>query len=292
MSARRFEVYAPLQDFLWEGDDFELAPNLWIRRFTGPPDISGLHEWIAKDEWDRASGAAHWLIFDWIDGTFPSPAEVTNLMLLSLWLVKPTRSYIAFRFELGRDAAGSEKARRRMLDRFAWVTGAIHADIEDMDLKSASAYYSALVTSCRARARLNDALLLTIAGCWSHAWQVALICHAAAAETLLTYETGRGITGRLAKSYACLTESDSTKRDAAYREFSTLYSARSDIMHGRTHNVVTTDRLPTLIRFQEVLRRLWRVVLTTPSLSAVLEGTDAQRKAHLHALEAGYTPGP
>jgi len=292
MDTRRFAVYAPLQDFLWEGNDFEVAPDLWIRRFIEPPDIVGLHEWIAKDEWDRASGACHWLVFEWMEGTVPSPAEVTNLVLLSLWLVKPTRSHIAFRYELGRDGAASEKARKRMLDRFAWVAGALHPDIEDIDLKSASVYYSGLVTLCRARGRLNDALLLTIAGCWSHAWQVALICHAAAAETLLTYETGPGITRRLAKSYACLTETDPAKRDAAYREFSALYSVRSDIMHGRTNNVVRNDRLPTLIRFQEVLRRLWRTTLTTPSLSAALEGTDTQRKAHFQALETGFTPSP
>ena len=290
MNARRFEIYAPLQDFLWDGDDFELVAGLWIKRFPKAPDVSGLHEWIAKDEWERASGAGHWLNFDWLEGAIPAPAEITNLVLLSLWLVKPTRTHIAFRFELGRDAAVNEKSRKRLLDRFTWVAGATHTDIDDIDLKTASSYYSRLAALCPARGRLNDALLLTISGCWSHAWQVALICHAAAAEALLTYATGPGITRRLAKSYACVTETDAAKRSIAYREFVELYSVRSDIMHGRTHNVAATDRLPTLIRFQEVLRRLWRAVLSDPALPTVLEGTDTQREAHLQALERGFVP--
>ncbi len=292
MNKRRFEIYAPLQEFHWEGDDFELAPALWIKRFRQAPDLSGFHEWIAKDEWESALWADHWLTFDWIEGVAPSPAEITNLVLLSLWLVKPTRSQIAFRFEIGRGGAADEKSRKRLLDRFAWVPGTIHPDLEDQDLRSASAYYANLAALCRARGRLNDALLLTISGCWSHAWQVALICHAAATEAILTYATGPGITRRLATSYACITEVDTRKRDAAFREFVDLYSVRSDIMHGRTHNVATTDRLPTLARFQEVLRRLWKAVLSSPALTAVLEGTDTVRKAHIQVLEQGYLPPP
>ncbi len=82
MSTRRFEIYAPLQEFHWDGDDFELAPALWIKRFRQAPDLSGLHECIAKDEWENASNAGHWLTFDWTEGVAPSPSEIVNLVLL------------------------------------------------------------------------------------------------------------------------------------------------------------------------------------------------------------------
>lgn len=292
MSVSHFEVLAPLQDFDWSGNDFDLAPGLRIRRYRNPPDLSGMHEWISKDEWKRISGAQHWLTHEWASGAVPSPGEVENLVLLSLWLVKPTRTQIAFRFEIGRNGADGAKRRQRLLDRFMWVPGAIHFEFEDTELQSASAFYSKLTVFCSARGRLNDALLLTLSGCWSHAWQVSLVCHAAAAEALLTYSTAPGITRRLATSYACLTETKGTVRDAAFREFSDLYTTRSDIMHGRIHNVLIADRLPTLVRFQNVLRKLWTTVASSPQIISILEDTDARREAFFKSLQSVYTAPP
>jgi hypothetical protein len=288
MNTRRFDIYAPLQEFDWDGKDFELAPGLWINRFRQPPDLCGLHERIAKEEWENASNVGHWLTFCWTDGVVPCPAEIANLVLLSFWLVKPTTSHISYRFHIGRAGADHEQSAHRLLDQFDWVSGAIHPCFEDQDLQSASTFYAILAQLCCARGRLNDALCLTLSGCWSHRWQVALICYAAAAEAMLTYDTVKGITNRLAKSYACVTETLTAQRDAAFQEFVDLYDVRSDIMHGRTHNITANDRLPTLVRFRDVLRRLWQTVLSSPHLIAVLEGTDAQRKVLFQALEQDY----
>ena len=288
MSARRFDVYAPLQDFYWSGNDFDLSPRIKIKRFAQTPDLSGLDNHVSKDEWERATNSDHWLTFQWIDGAVPSPAEVVNLVLLSLWLVKPIRSQIALRFEIGRDAAANEQNRQRLLDRFAWVPGTIDPDTQDSDLRLASSFYASLEALCRARGRLNNAMILTVAGCWSHGWQTALICYAAAAETILNYATGRGLTRRLGTSYACLVESDATHRDAAFKEFVALYSARSDIVHGRMHDIPKDDRLPTLVRFQNVLRKLWQTVLSSKQLTGILEGTDAHREPYLQSVQRGY----
>ena len=46
----------------------------------------------------------------WDDGTEPSPAEDVNLVLLALWLVRPTKAHVAYRFRLGQDAAAAEQA--------------------------------------------------------------------------------------------------------------------------------------------------------------------------------------
>ena len=288
MSARRFDVYAPLQDFYWSGNDFDLSPGIKIKRFAQTPDLSGLDNHVSKDEWERATNSDHWLTFQWIDGAVPSPAEVVNLVLLSLWLVKPIRSQIALRFEIGRDAAANEQNRQRLLDRFAWVPGTIDSDTQDSDLRLASSFYASLEALCRTRGRLNNAMILTVAGCWSHGWQTALICYAAAAETILNYATGRGLTRRLGTSYACLVESDATHRDAAFKEFVALYSARSDIVHGRMHDIPQDDRLPTLVRFQNVLRKLWQTVLSSKQITGILEGTDAQREPYLQSVQRGY----
>jgi len=290
MTTRRFEIYAPLQEFHWSESTHELMPGLRITRLDQNLDLRGLDATLAEDERNNVLYASHWLAFDWNEGAVPSPAETMNLVLLALWLVKPTRTHVAFRFQLGHEGAAAEKSSHRLLDRFAWVSGTTHDDFDDTDLRSAAIYYQVLRGLCCARGRLNDALILTVTGCWSHRWQAALICHAAAAEALLTYSTAAGITHRLATSYACLVETSQASRNLAYGEFRDLYSVRSDVMHGRPHNVPAADRLPLLVRFEDVLRTVWRVVLSSPQLIAVLEGSDAQRKTHFVSLTSGYTP--
>jgi hypothetical protein len=245
---------------------------------------------VSKPEWDRAANSDHWLTFQWFDGTEVSAAEVINLFLLSLWLVKPIRSQVALRFEIGRGQAAGEKTMSRLLDRFAWIPGSIEPDTSDEDVRKASTYYVELEKLCRVRGRLNNAMVLTISGCWSHGWQTALICHAAAAETILTYSTTPGLTRRLATSYACAVASDAPARDAAFKEFTTLYSARSDIVHGRMHNIPRNGTLAILLRFQNLVRRLWDAVLVSKELLAALELDDASRQAHFTRVEAGYSP--
>lgn len=292
MALGSFDIVAPLQEFQWDGTAFSLAAGLWIRAFDSKPDLRGMDQGLGEDEQKNVSFARFWLGFEWTPGTQPSPAETANLALLALWLVKPTKTCIAYRFHLGQGALGAEKIRHRLLDRFSWVQGGVHDEFNAADLVSAAQYYSAIRSACLGRGRLNDALILTLTGCWSHRWQAALISHAAAAEALLTYSTKPGITRRLSTSYACLVEAQASLRDAAYQEFRALYAIRSDIMHGRAGNVATADRLPMLIRFEDAIRRLWRVVAQSQALATVLEGTDAQREAHFLALESGYSPPP
>lgn len=276
---RRFNVYAPLQDFYWPGQDQSFASQVVLKRFNQAPALSGLEAHVSKPEWDRATNSDHWLTFQWFAGAEVSATEVINLFLLSLWLVKPIRSQVALCFEIGRDEAAGEKTMSRLLDRFAWIPGSIDPDISDEDVQKASSYYVELEKLCRIRGRLNNAMVLTVSGCWSHGWQTALICHAAAAETILTYATSPALTRRLATSYACIVASDSPARDAAFKEFITLYSARSDIVHGRMHNIPRNDTLAILLRFQNLMRRLWGAVLVSKELLSALELDDLGRQA-------------
>lgn len=285
-----FDIYAPLNEFEWAGPDRELSSGIWLRRRTQRPDLRGLDTGLAQDEQDTISSADHWLEFPWDEGAAPSPAEIVNMTLLAFWLAKPTKTQVAYRFELGCGSAANTSRVCRLLDRFAWVPGITHTALEDSDLQSVAVHNQILRDLCRARGRLHDALVLTVTGCWSHKWQAALIAHAAAAEAILTYATGPGITRRLSTSFACLVETQPADRDRAFREFASLYAARSDIMHGRTHNVAPADRLPTLARFEDILRRLWCAVLSSSQLIRVLEGTDAQRHAWFAAQAARYSP--
>jgi hypothetical protein len=283
MTTRQFKIYAPLQDFFWKGSDLELTPGLWIRRFSQKPDLQGLDETLTEDEKTEVFFyAEHWLTFNWTDGADTLSAEIVNLFLLALWIVKPTRSHVMIRFHVGDNDAEGDKCLSRLLDRFAWIPGITYDQFEDSDLQLVSSTYPVLQNICRASGRLNDALILTLTGCWSHQWQVALLCHAAAAEAILTYESGGGITNRLAYSYACLVATEDS-------EGSISRAARSNIMHGRTYKVPPSERLNILARFQGVLRTLWRHVLSSPQLITVLEGTDSSRKHWFLSRQHGYS---
>ncbi|MDH3712059.1 MAG: HEPN domain-containing protein, partial [Cyclobacteriaceae bacterium] len=232
-----FKVYAPLANFYWEGEDFEIATGLHIKKLKNTPNLAGMEKWVGKDEWQSALSTDYWLIFDWATDNTPSPSEIINLVLLSLWLIKPVRCHVKLHFARGLGSASGENKRSRHLDRFMWVPGTIDPDFTQKEMRQLSRYYRKLASICTTRGRLNDALLLTITGCWSHAWQSSIICHSAAVETILTYSTARGLTFRLAKSYACLTRRSKFKRDKAFKNFRNLYSIRSDLVHGRTFNV-------------------------------------------------------
>jgi hypothetical protein len=290
MTMQWFDIYAPLQEFHWDGDSFELSPGLWVTRFQHTPDLQGWNARLSVDEQDKLFFAEHWLTFRWDEGAEPSPAANVNLVLLALWLVRPTKTHVAFRFQLGPNSTTTGSGRSRLLDRFQWIPGATYDQFDTRDLQLASDYYKVLCDLHCNRGRLNDALVLTLSGCCSRQWQVALICYAAAAETLLTCASGGGVTKRLSIAYACLVETELHRRNSAFKEFRALYSIRSDIMHGRAHSVPANDRLPSLANFADMMRKLWLVVISSSPVIEALEGADAQRKAYIDQISVGYSP--
>jgi hypothetical protein len=203
-------------------------------------------------------------------------------------MAEPTRAHIEFRFEIGfEDAAGYTQVSRQH-DRMQWVRGAVAEGHIDDDIATATRHYQALLAIGR-NGRLNDALILTLQGCFQTRWQAALMLFVAAAEALLTSSKRPGLTKRLALAYACLLHTDKVDRDAAYDEFSECYAGRSDVVHGRGSNIAQTDRLKLVARWSTLLRDLWSHVLVTPRLVAILEGTDAQRAAFFQTVTKGYT---
>jgi hypothetical protein len=290
VSMPQLQVWTPLLDFEWEGNEFELASRLCLRKRSTPPALNRINQFVSKDELDRLRDASHWLEFTHDTVELISDGELANLFLLSLWLRRETRTQAPFRFVV--DSSDGSERYVRMLDRFAWIRGEMYDAFETSDLEAVSRYLPELRGFCAARERLNNALVLTLSGCWSNHWQTALSCHAAALETLLTYSRGPGITRRLATSYACIVEAAPATRSSAFTDFEQLYSIRSDITHGRTHLVDAGHRLIFMKRLSQALRSIWVKVIESRALAQALEGDDGKREAYLRANEAGFTPPP
>ena len=173
----RFNIYVPLFEFEFGGKevaDFNLGRGVWIKHFHEKPDLKDQDSSLNTREQDQVYRATYWLTFDWDEGTQPSPAETVNLVLLALWVVRPTKVRVDFRFHLGSDPQSTNKWVR-LLDRFQWIPHAIQPSFGDSDLLAAASYYQVLHALCCSRGRLNNALLLTVAGC------VSGHCHSATA---------------------------------------------------------------------------------------------------------------
>jgi hypothetical protein len=289
MMTRTFEVYVTLKGFRYSGDNIEFAAGIKIVRFTEFASIDNFKKFVSDDEWKDAINSSYWLLFEWNEGDINTTSETMNLVLLSLWLVKPNRVEVSLKFKVGKNGSKGESSRNRILDRMQWITKEENEIFSEEDILSASAYYSAFRNVYNLRGRLRNAMVLTLNGCWSHFWQVALISHAAAVEAILTYSKKPGLTNRLALSYACLTEKERTNRDEAYQQFVKLYSIRSDAIHGRVYNVGKNDRLPSLSRFQKLLRNLWHKVLSDNTTIVELDKSDEKRKIFFCELTKGYT---
>jgi hypothetical protein len=183
---------------------------------------------------------------------------------------------------------GQGKSTGRNMRRFCDIEGKQYLDFSDQSLARASQLLRALLELYKRDTRLNPSVLITLTGCWSNVWTNAIICFSAAAEGLLTYETGARITHRLATTFACLTKINPQDRELAYRHFHNLYNARSDIMHGRTHNIPEHERLAKLEEWQNAIRLLWATVCDRPDLRVALEGTDDDRRNFLLPIQAGF----
>src|SRR3546814_13035529 len=74
---------------------------------------------------------------------------------------------------------------------------------------------------------------LAIEATGQHRWHAGIVLHSAAAETVLTSERGKGLTNRLASSYAAPVSPGAGDHSSAIASFRAAYDARSAIMTGR-----------------------------------------------------------
>jgi len=285
-----FKVYAPLSKFPWRGTTFPVASGVEIIQRPQPYPLRGFDERLTRGDSDELFFASYWLTVNWSTGDEPRPSEIVNIFLLALWLSRPTKTHVKFRFKVATDPGAAPGSMARLLDQFSWVEGAVADEVTDAELATASSLFSSLREVRLSAPRLSNALHLTFAGCQAIQWQVALVCFAAAAEAILTYETGSGITRRLALAYACLLAQTDPERDRLFREFRELYGKRSDVMHGRGYTIPSPEKLPTLARFGDALRELWKTVVGSSAIMQGLEAPDDQRKLFFRHLQGSYSP--
>ena len=148
---RTFEVYVPLKGFRYSGANIELVPGVRIERFTKSASLDDLKKFVSNDEWEDAISSSYWLLYEWSEGDLNATSETMNLVLLSLWLVKPNRVEATLKFKVGKNGAEGESGRNRILDRMQWIADDENEAFTEEDMLAATAYYSALRSVYKSR---------------------------------------------------------------------------------------------------------------------------------------------
>ncbi len=282
-------VWAPLTAFKWEGDRFDAGPAFQIVRPRNVPDLSEGRKRLSDLERRAVDDASHWLTFTMAREEVLKPSEKINLFQLALWVAVRTRTQVVVSFRRQQDVGPPRVVSH--YDRFQPLEVDPQQSIDTNRLQEARRYLQSIEDIYPARKRLRNALVLTFAACTSVHWQVRVICFSAAAEAILTYSEKRGVTKRLCRSFACLTEKLKPARDSAYLGFKRLYHVRSEIMHGRAMDRTDVDQnLTDTGRFSDMLRQLWRRVLSSPEAMRELEENDEARHAFFARIQQGYVP--
>lgn len=271
----KINIWAPLSAFAWDGGELELSKEIWIK---GRASYRGFEDpvfsrFLSIDERTECAEAEHWLSIVQPAHYPVSPRASINCFLLALWIAKRTQAHATVRFE---ESDAGHRTAARILERFRWIEGHALVEVDDADLYLVSRILPALVDCYASGGRLRNALALTFRGCVAGDWQSAIVCYSAAAEAMLTFARGPGVTRRLAAAYSKLAPSGS--RQLSAEMFSELYAIRSAIVHGVSYERKNRDEnVRALVRFADALRGLWGVVLSSPDIRTVLESEDDRR---------------
>jgi hypothetical protein len=292
--AEELHVWAPLASYLWSGSERTIVKDTRVRlakEFYALGEHKEFKYALSEEEWNRCRTVRHWLFFTHSRSEPLSAKAKMNAFLLSLWIARPTRTNIPFRFDISE--SGRVRTVSRVLERFQWVERHVEEYVRNVDLAKVAALIQSVREIAGSRGRLKNALALTLRGCVASEWQSAIVCFAAASEAMLTYSSGPGMTKRLARAYARLVSTDPTLTGDSEEHFERLYRVRSDIVHGRAHDRANqSENLEALALYADAIRRLWSSVLLSPNLRAALDGTDEQRAALFDARGADPSGPP
>jgi len=278
--------YFPLIDFSMSPDNFIISDHLRIAKTPYNLDKAKMLPGLSEHHRQSLKRTQYWAIVDGKGVNTSDDASICiNTLLLAFQIAGPIKATTFFKFEdyklvtiIHTQFQHNEK------DTF------IRCGIDE--LKQTSGHYKELFRIYRRNQRLQTAMLYSYYACTTKQWKVAFIFLSAALEAMLTYKPtkkDKGVTKRLAKAYACLTEDKKRQRNKGYRQAIKLYGIRSRIIHGEIRGLRNPDRnLKLLSEFSGILRKLWQRVLSNKTICRELEKGDQKRRLFFKNLEAGY----
>lgn len=265
-------------------DHYQITSGFEIRKTPYDLDRAKIISNLSEHHWQSLKGTEFWAVISGPDVSDSLASKMINTLLFSFWVVGPIRATTFFKFI-------DYKTVSIIHDQFHHNEKDQVLECTEERLNQTASFYKELMGIYRRNRRLQTAMVSTFYGCVTIQWKVAFICFGAALESMLTYERDPGITKRLAKSYACLTEQKKRSRNRVFREFVRLYGIRSRLIHGEFRWLRNPDHNLTLLsNFSGLLRNLWQTVLSNKTYCMELDKGDQSRKRFFRKFEAGYIP--
>lgn len=224
-------IWSPLVGLDWQGAELALGADTWLRRgtrFTGYRS-KDVVEYLSPEEKARCRQTRHWLHFTRAAQSPLSAAIHENAFLLALWIVRPTPTHIAVRFETSPD--GSHHAIR-VLDRFQWIRGQVASEVSTTDLKRAAQLFLRILESHTSRKPIHNALVLAFRGCVSRDWQAATLCFAASIAAVLRCSEKKPVLEELAAGFAGLPAFTAEKHGIGVEAALDSYKAAARLFEG------------------------------------------------------------
>jgi len=281
-------VYFPIHNFMIQDrpERVKLASGVWLQR-EAPALVDVQRDELGKQEQsDQASGIAYWLVVEGSQSA--SSSSVAHTWIFAVWLVRPTKASLhhAYAWYHTEHTTGfSRMLSRAGYNKFDNCPGAFSAG----EIEQAIVYFHELLR-IPAESRLGLALSLSVESTWTHRWSAGLLLAASAVESLLSFTTeGAGIAARLQTAYAGFMGGTPEQRVASRQLLQAAYAKRSNIGHGRLSSETVDGRLEDLAKWSQIMRGMWREVLTRSELFEALQGEDDVRKRYFLSIGAVRT---
>lgn len=281
------KAFSPLHNFATREKYFEFSDYFSLKvAHDLNYQYGDSDHFISKMESDDVCRCYNWLIIDLDKKNIDIEDEIIlNTLLIAFWIFSSNK--VSFKYIFN----DYEQGCFINFSRFEFNEKDINkSDYTFDELTKIKEYFNLLVSVSQANGRIHTAISNTFQGCVAFNWKTAFLLYSAAVEALLTYKRGSGITRRLSKTYACLVETDFSKRKQEYTNFSYLYKIRSDIMHGSINNSNPDDNLTNLSKFAVMLRKLWQTILSDSNIINIIEKQDSDREIFFNKIETGFNP--
>lgn len=250
-SSAETRLWVPLVGFEWRGREYKVDSSTRIRigsQFLGY-GAKDVVKFISAEEKDRCRETRHWLFFSRRAHAPFSAASHVNAFLLALWIVRPTPTHAAIRFERSPDG---EYHAVRLLDRFQWIPDYVSSDVGTEHLSRASDLFTHIRDAYVKGGRLRNALVLAYRGCVSKEWQPAALSFGAALATLLRNSPNKPVLDDLSVTLARLRVTADELDPETVRD---TYRTALNIMEGDCEERgAADDNLAKLAQLSQALR--------------------------------------
>jgi hypothetical protein len=198
-----------------------------------------------------------------------SAAVHINSFLLTLWIVRPTPTYVPIRFEKSPDG---EYHAVRILDRFQWIRGHVSEDFRNEHLSEARDVFPRLLDAYATTGRLRTALVLAFRGCVSKDWQAGMVCLAASLATLLRDSDAKPAPEELAAGWSRMQALSENARSIDSATIRNLHTIATNILEGRLgHRTAPDENLDNLACLSDILRLALHVALMPQLTTGVVD---------------------